>query len=107
VSESFDDDGNLLSTLTATAAADVGGYPVFTLVINADGSFTFTLQGPIDHPQADGNDTELWSSAGQIGIDFTHLLAITDGDGDPLNIPEGVGGLFVINIEDDVPTLSL
>lgn len=108
VSESFDDDGNLLSTtLTAAGAADVGGYPVFTLVINADGSFTFTLQGPIDHPQADGNDSELWSSAGQIGIDFTHLLAITDGDGDPLNIPEGVGGLFVINIEDDVPTLSL
>ncbi|WP_343349847.1 retention module-containing protein [Pseudomonas sediminis] len=108
VSECFDDDGNLLSTtLTAAAAADVGGYPVFTLVINADGSFTFTLQGPIDHPQADGNDSELWSSAGQIGIDFTHLLAITDGDGDPLNIPEGVGGLFVINIEDDVPTLSL
>ena len=108
ISESFDDDGNLLSTtLTAAAAADVGGYPVFTLVINADGSFTFTLQGPIDHPQADGNDSELWSSAGQIGIDFTHLLAITDGDGDPLNIPEGVGGLFVINIEDDVPTLSL
>ncbi|AVO55178.1 retention module-containing protein [Ectopseudomonas mendocina] len=108
VSESFDDDGNLLSTtLTATAAADVGGYPVFSLVINADGSFTFTLQGPIDHPQADGNDSELWSSAGQIGIDFTHLLDITDGDGDPLNIPEGVGGLFVINIEDDVPTLSL
>ncbi|PIA74396.1 hemolysin-type calcium-binding protein [Ectopseudomonas toyotomiensis] len=108
VSESVDGDGNLLSTtLTATAAADVGSYPVFTLVINVDGSFTFTLQGPIDHPQADGNDSELWSSDGQIGIDFTHLLAITDGDGDPLNIPEGVGGLFVINIEDDVPTLSL
>ncbi|QSL92004.1 retention module-containing protein [Ectopseudomonas toyotomiensis] len=107
-SESVDGDGNLLSTtLTAAAAADVGGYKVFTLVINADGSFTFTLQGPIDHPQADGNDSELWSNAGQIGIDFTHLLAITDGDGDPLNIPEGVGGLFVINIEDDVPTLSL
>ncbi|MDZ4195075.1 MAG: retention module-containing protein, partial [Pseudomonas sp.] len=108
VSESVDGDGNLLSTtLTATAAADVGSYPVFTLVINVDGSFTFTLQGPIDHPQADGNDSELWSSDGQIGIDFTHLLAITDGDGDPLKIPEGVGGLFVINIEDDVPTLSL
>jgi T1SS-143 domain-containing protein len=108
VSESLDDDGNLLSTtLTATAADDVGGYPVFTLVVNVDGSFTFTLQGPVDHPQADSNDSELWSSDGQIGIDFTHLLAITDGDGDPLQIPEGVGGLFVINIEDDVPTLTL
>lgn len=108
VSESFDDDGHLLSTtLTATAAADVGGYPVFTLVIDADGSFSFTLQGPIDHPQADGNDSELWASDGQIGIDFTHLLAITDGDGDPLQISEDADGLFVINIEDDVPTLSL
>ena len=108
VSESLDDQGHLLSTtLTATAAAEVGGYPVFTLVINADGSFSFTLQGPIDHPQADGNDSELWSSDGQIGIDFTHLLAITDGDGDPLQIGEDVSGLFVINIEDDVPTLSL
>src|SRR5690606_490160 len=37
VSESFDDYGNLLSTLTATAAEEVGGYPVFELVINADG----------------------------------------------------------------------
>ncbi|VXB90340.1 retention module-containing protein [Pseudomonas sp. 8O] len=108
VSENFDGDGILLNTtLTAMAAADVGGYPVFTLVIHADGSFSFTLQGPIDHPQADGNDSELWSSDGQFGIDFTHLLAITDGDDDPLSIPEGVGGLFVINIEDDVPTLSL
>lgn len=108
VSENFDGDGILLNTtLTAMAAADVGGYPVFTLVIHADGSFSFTLQGPIDHPQADGSDSELWSSDGQFGIDFTHLLAITDGDDDPLSIPEGVGGLFVINIEDDVPTLSL
>ncbi|WP_192982404.1 DUF5801 repeats-in-toxin domain-containing protein, partial [Pseudomonas sp. EggHat1] len=108
VSENFDGDGILLNTtLTAMAAADVGGYPVFTLVIHADGSFSFTLQGPIDHPQADGNDSELWSSDGQFGIDFTQLLAITDGDGDPLQIPQGAGGLFVINIEDDVPTLSL
>ena len=35
------------------------------------------------------------------------MLAITDGDGDPLQMPQGAGGLFVINIEDDVPTLSL
>src|SRR5690606_34076264 len=92
VRESLDGDGNLLrATLAATAADDVGGYPVFTLVVNVDGSFTFTLQGPVDHPQADSNDSELWSSDGQIGIDFTHLLAITDGDGDSLQIPEGAG----------------
>ncbi|AQZ34139.1 hypothetical protein BHQ29_13145 [Pseudomonas sp. LPH1] len=103
VSTTTDPDGNLISTLTATAAADVGGYPVFTLVINADGSFHFELQGPIDHPRGDGDDNELWSSEGGIGLDFTHLFTATDGDGDPLQLPEGAKGLFVINIQDDVP----
>lgn len=104
ISESLNPDGSLLSTtLTATAVAEVGGYPVFTLVINADGSFRFELQGPIDHPHADGDDNELWSSEGGIGLDFTHLLTATDGDGDPLQLPEGAKGLFVINIQDDVP----
>ena len=107
VTQELDDDGNLVSTtLTATATA-AGGYPVFTLVVEANGDFTFSLQGPIDHPLKNGDDNELWSSDGAFGIDFTQLLAITDGDGDPLQIPQGAGGLFVINIEDDVPTLSL
>ena len=97
-------DGQSASVLIATAES---GYPVFELTVYANGDFKFELQGPIDHPQADGNDSELWSSNGYFGIDLTQLLKITDGDGDPLSIPEGVGGLFVINIEDDVPTLSL
>ncbi|SDA59517.1 T1SS-143 domain-containing protein/type I secretion C-terminal target domain (VC_A0849 subclass) [Pseudomonas sp. NFPP33] len=103
VSTTTDPDGNLISTLTATAAAEVGGYPVFTLVINADGSFHFELQGPIDHPRGDGDDNELWSSEGGIGLDFTHLFTATDGDGDPLQLPADAKGLFVINIQDDVP----
>jgi len=104
ISETFNPDGSLLSsTLTATAAAEVGGYTVFTLVINADGSFLFELEGPIDHPRADGDDNELWSSEGAIGLDFTRLFTATDGDGDPLQLPEGAKGLFVINIQDDVP----
>ncbi|SFW43728.1 T1SS-143 domain-containing protein/type I secretion C-terminal target domain (VC_A0849 subclass) [Pseudomonas sp. NFACC19-2] len=103
VSTATDPDGNLISTLTATAAAEIGGYPVFTLVINADGSFHFELQGPIDHPRGDGDDNELWSSEGGIGLDFTHLFTATDGDGDPLQLPADAKGLFVINIQDDVP----
>ncbi|WP_196474015.1 retention module-containing protein [Pseudomonas chaetocerotis] len=103
ISTTTDPDGNPISTLTATAAAEVGGYPVFTLIINADGSFSFELQGPIDHPSDDGDDNELWSSEGGIGLDFTHLFTVTDGDGDPLQLPEGAKGLFVIKIQDDVP----
>ncbi|MDP9940041.1 retention module-containing protein [Ectopseudomonas alcaliphila] len=97
-------DGLPASVLVATAA---GGYPVFELTVYANGDFKFELKGPIDHPLADGNDSELWSSNGYFGIDFTQLLKITDGDGDPLLLPEGLGGLFVINIEDDVPTLGV
>src|SRR5690606_673931 len=104
INESYDDDGNLVSTtLTATAAPGVGGYPMFTLTVNADGSYRFELQGPVDHPRADGDDTELWASEGGIGIDFTRLITVTDGDGDPLQIPQDAKGLFVINIQDDVP----
>lgn len=107
VTQELDDDGNLVSTTLIATATVAGGYPVFTLVVEANGDFTFTLQGPIDHPLKNGDDNELWSSDGAFGIDFTQLLAITDGDGDPLQMPQGAGGLFVINIEDDVPTLSL
>ncbi|OWK39560.1 von Willebrand factor type A domain protein [Pseudomonas oleovorans subsp. oleovorans] len=106
VIQELDDDGNLVST-TLTATATVGeGYPVFTLVVEANGDFSFELQGPIDHPLKNGDDNELWSSDGAFGIDFTQLLAITDGDGDPLHIPLEAGGLFVINVQDDVPTLA-
>ncbi|EJO93689.1 hemolysin-type calcium-binding protein, partial [Ectopseudomonas mendocina DLHK] len=97
-------DGQPASVLVATAAE---GYPVFELTVYANGDFKFELKGPIDHPLADGNDSELWSSNGYFGIDFTQLLKITDGDGDPLLLPKGLGGLFVINIEDDVPTLGV
>nr|WP_322939308.1 retention module-containing protein [Pseudomonas sp. s4] len=107
VIQELDDDGNLVSTTLTATATVADGYPVFTLVVEANGDFTFTLQGPIDHPLKNGDDNELWSSDGAFGIDFTQLLAITDGDGDPLQMPQGAGGLFVINIEDDVPTQSL
>ncbi|WP_252271335.1 retention module-containing protein [Pseudomonas subflava] len=86
------------NVLTATA----GGEPVFTLTVNEDGSWAFELQGPIDHPQKDGNDAE---DLPGLGIDFSGVLAATDGDGDPL-----VGGFppgsFAIDVQDDVPVLN-
>ncbi|WP_439858923.1 retention module-containing protein [Pseudomonas sp. MBLB4136] len=85
-----------------TLTASVSGYEVFTLVVNADGSYLFTLKGPIDHPQMDGNDNETLAG---LGIDFSGVLTATDGDGDPL-----VGGLpagsFTIDVEDDVPVAA-
>lgn len=89
------------TTLIATA----GGNPVFTLVVNPDGSYLFTLQGPLDHPEADGIDAETLGD-NSLALDFSGLLVATDRDGDPL--ADGFdAGSFVIDIEDDVPTLSL
>ncbi|WP_323886863.1 retention module-containing protein, partial [Aeromonas allosaccharophila] len=86
------------NVLTASA----GSVPIFTLTVGADGSYSFTLSGPLDHPVADGNDSEQLSA---MGIDFSGVLTATDGDGDPLTggFP---AGSFAINVEDDVPVLA-
>ena len=47
----------------------------------------------------------LWSNGEVLGIDFTQLITATDGDGDPLQMPADAAGLFVINVQDDVPQL--
>ena len=91
------------NTLTASVTGtEAGDYDVFTLTIGADGSYSFTLLGPLDHPVQDGNDAE-WLSG--LGIDFSSILQATDGDGDSL--PDGfAAGTFTINVQDDVPTLA-
>ncbi|WP_233267775.1 DUF5801 repeats-in-toxin domain-containing protein [Aeromonas veronii] len=86
------------NVLTASA----GSVPVFTLTVGADGSYSFTLSGPLDHPVADGDDSEQLAG---VGIDFSGVLTATDGDGDPLTggFP---AGSFAIKVEDDVPVLA-
>ncbi|WP_322862177.1 retention module-containing protein [Aeromonas allosaccharophila] len=86
------------NVLTASA----GGVPVFTLTVGENGSYGFTLSGPLDHPVADGNDSEQLST---MGIDFSGVLTATDGDGDPLTGGFPTGS-FAINVEDDVPELK-
>ncbi|MFQ2825152.1 retention module-containing protein, partial [Aeromonas allosaccharophila] len=85
------------NVLTASA----GGVPVFTLTVGENGSYGFTLSGPLDHPVADGNDSEQLST---MGIDFSGVLTATDGDGDPLTGGFPTGS-FAINVEDDVPVV--
>ncbi|UUY06672.1 retention module-containing protein [Pseudomonas sp. J452] len=86
------------NVLTASA----GGETIFTLTVNPDGSFSFVLSGPLDHPDQDGNDSE---DLPGLGIDFSAVLTAVDGDGDPL--PGGFPpGSFAIDVEDDVPELA-
>ena len=75
------------ATNTYTGVAN--GTTVFTLVIEADGDYTFTLNQPIDHTSS-GADT-LWLNFGVKIVDF-------DGDTDTAFIN--------IDVVDDVPSIG-
>ncbi len=82
---------NVNGVITITALANTT--PVYTLVVQPDGNYEFTLEGPIDHPQSSltGQDEELL---------LRYSYTVTDGDGDT------DVDYFSINIIDDVPTID-
>ncbi|MHA2759546.1 retention module-containing protein [Vibrio harveyi] len=82
LAETANPDGSF--TYEATAGANA----VFTLTVNADGSYNFTLQGPIDHAP---NSDELILNFPIIATDF-------DGDTSTATIP--------VTIADDKPTIT-
>ncbi|HHF2907099.1 TPA: retention module-containing protein [Vibrio alginolyticus] len=82
LAETANGDGSF--TYTATA----NGNDVFELVVKPDGSYTFTLQGPLDH--AVNSDS--------LQIDFPIIATDFDGDTSSLVLP--------VTIADDVPTIN-
>ncbi|WP_244463611.1 retention module-containing protein [Aeromonas bestiarum] len=79
------------NTLTAMA----GAATVFTLVVQSNGSYTFTLLGPLDHQNANGDDNEL------LTLNLTGAIRASDG----VN-PLPLAGDLLIQVEDDVPTIQ-
>ncbi|ENQ8062170.1 VCBS domain-containing protein, partial [Vibrio parahaemolyticus] len=71
-----------------TYQATAGGKAVFTLIVNADGSYNFTLEGPIDH--ANGSD--------ELTLNFPIIATDFDGDTSSTVIP--------VTIVDDQPTIT-
>ncbi|GHX75120.1 RTX toxins and Ca2+-binding protein [Vibrio cholerae] len=82
LSESVDANGNY--TYTATA----GGEPVFTLLLNQDGSYRFTLQGSLDHAV----------NSDELSLNFT--VVATDFDGDTASV------VLPVTILDDQPVIT-
>ncbi|HHX8267620.1 TPA: retention module-containing protein [Vibrio diabolicus] len=89
--------GGLAVTLVQTAVSNNNftyqgqtpdGNSVFTLVLNADGSYKFTLEGGLDH-STQGEDTLI--------LDLPVFSTDVDGDTAGINLP--------VTITDDVPTL--
>ncbi|MCZ0757712.1 retention module-containing protein [Vibrio diabolicus] len=82
ITESANADGSF--TYTATAGSEA----VFTLMVNSDGSYNFTLEGPIDH--ATGSD--------ELTLNFPIIATDFDGDTTTETIP--------VTIVDDKPTIT-
>ncbi|EMR38284.1 VCBS domain-containing protein, partial [Vibrio harveyi] len=71
-----------------TYEATAGANPVFTLTVNPDGSYNFTLQGPIDHaPNSD-----------ELVLNFPITATDFDGDTSTVSIP--------VTIIDDKPIIT-
>jgi len=91
-------DNSTPGELTATA----DGREVFTVSLNDDGTFTFTLKDTIDHQNGQGQNTQLLSF-GLLGVPAAAL--VTDFDFDPAAL-DGMSfsHSFDVNVIDDVPS---
>jgi len=86
--------GDILIAYTGATSADGR---VFTLEVQADGDYQFTLLDQIDHlPNVPANDDNQL-----LTIDFGDIIDAIDEDGDKLDLD----GRFTIDIEDDIPTI--
>ena len=83
------------SVVGDTLSAKAGAVTVFTLQVESDGDYTFTLLKPLDHSLGNGDDDEL------LVMDFASILQASNGV-DPVSL----AGSFLVQIEDDVPTVS-
>ena len=93
--------GNVL-----TASADLNGdghigagETIFTLTVNSNGSWTFDLQGQLDHPTGAGTASDNTEDPNLL-LDLSSIVVATDSDGDSAT---GAAGAFVINVDDDMP----
>ncbi|MBL0626377.1 VWA domain-containing protein [Aeromonas jandaei] len=77
-----------------TLVAVAGSKPIFTLAVEADGDYTFTLQGPIDHALADGNDLELKA------LNLSSAIMAHEGVDNVTLVRD-----FIVQVEDDVPVV--
>ena len=96
-------DGNANGTFEATDRV------VFTLTVNANGSWSFDLEDQLDHVAGSGDAgfqlrTSLSDAVGIPSIDFASILKATDFDGD--TVTGATSGTFKIAIENDIPVLT-
>ena len=68
---------------------------IFTLTVDADGSWSFDLNGQLDHPTAGTEDNLL--------LDLSGMVTAEDADGDTVT---AAAGTFVVSVDDDLPVAN-
>ncbi len=98
ISYNWTPDGSGGGTLTGSTA----NLPtVFTMVVDSNGNYTFTLFAPLEHPsQQDGNENNGVETSWEDNLLLDFGFTITDGDGDTAK------GNIGINVDDDTPTIA-
>ncbi len=77
------------STYTGTAA----GETIFTLVLEVDGDYTFTLEGTLDHPDSKDTSADPDEDSDVIALEFGVTATDSDGDTDD--------GTITVRVQDD------
>ncbi|KGM08173.1 hypothetical protein LP43_0596 [Methylophaga thiooxydans] len=103
---SYSVDGNVLTAMA-------GGTIIFTLTVNADGSWAFDLDDQLDHVDTDSDTTtalrtSLDGSTSVDAIDFSSIVTVSveDFDGDVATLNGLNAGLFTISVQNDVPVAN-
>ena len=84
---------------TGPSGLDANDRLVFTLQVETNGDFTFTLLDQVDHLP---NDVPAGDNQ-SLALNFASAIKFTDADGDSITLSGG----FTINVEDDIPTTAL
>ncbi len=96
ISTSWTADGAGGGTLTGTSANYPAGSPAFTLKVEADGDYTFTLNAPLSHPLSDEPGGAV-QTAYEDNLNLTFNYTATDRDGDSSS------STLTITVDDDTP----
>ena len=90
---------------TGTLTASAGATDVFTVTLNADGSYDFALLAPLDHTAGGGeNSLDLGFTVTAVP-DAAVAATVVDGDGDVADL-SGVQITrdFTVSVTDDIPS---
>ena len=82
------------SVLGDTLTAKAGALTVFTLQVQANGDYTFTLVDQLDHAAGLGENN--------LPINLASVVTFTDFDGDAITLSGG----FTVTVQDDIPVVN-